>query len=292
MTTSIKSIAEIPAWFDIKKYARAKELGLCEWAVQLGARSGLYDLLEGQKGQEWRQDKRALEYIECYLNAIKQDPILLTYGPYVPLVAWPSKIPSIPEPPFNRSTVKSLTICEACLISHNFTTNPFKPMLEAWRASMNLYATAEQEALISRPYDLFPQEQNLERIGLNYHVVMDLSAPDEQILSDCRHWLTHFREIINSKAPKANFTKRDCEDWHESGVLPYLDLTLWTRYEGVHITQNILGEAIFPDESTVDTTNRIRLTTRTKVQKIMKSDVINALMKQAEALENYSIEEK
>lgn len=74
------------------------------------------------------------------------------------------------------------------------------------------------------------------------HVVINLSASDEQIKNDFSHWLTHYRQAINYQHLKMLFTQADFEYWVEYGVIPYLDLVLIAKIEDKKITQNKMAQ--------------------------------------------------
>jgi hypothetical protein len=79
------------------------------------------------------------------------------------------------------------------------------------------------------------------------HVVINLSASDEQFKNDFSHWLTHYWQAINDQHQKMLFTQADFDYWIEYGVIPYLDLVLIAKIEDKKITQNKMAQLVFPN---------------------------------------------
>lgn len=136
------------------------------------------------------------------------------------------------------------------------------------------------------PYDFrHKQYFNQDYISSLAHVTIDLNAPDEQIKNDFTHWLTHYRKasglhIPKKKAHKKLFTQATFDHWIKFGLIPYIDLKLMADIEGKEITQEKLGELIFPDEF-VDTDYRIRTITKPEAERLMEEATHWSLLMQA-----------
>lgn len=102
-------------------------------------------------------------------------------------------------------------------------------------------------------------------------------------MADFRHWLTHFRKAVGVQAPAQNLTEKDFRIWIEARVLPYIDLTLWSLAHRRQVTQNVMGQALFPDEYEADTTERIRRTTRPKAERMLREEFAHAVERQVQA---------
>jgi hypothetical protein len=78
------------------------------------------------------------------------------------------------------------------------------------------------------------------------HLVIDLSASDNQILKDIQTWLNEYRKA--SKLPQASnahyFDRRE-KNWLYWRVVPYLDLFLWSKISGVSIKKSVIIFSIF-----------------------------------------------
>ena len=138
------------------------------------------------------------------------------------------------------------------------------------------------------PYDFhFKQYLNSDYIPSSAHVVVNLEAPDEQIKNDFNHWLTHYRKASGCHVPKKKaheklFNQKTFDYWVEYGLILYLDLVIVAKLEGKNITQEKLGELIFPDEvDDVDTTYRIRTITAPEADRLIESATRWSLKRQA-----------
>jgi hypothetical protein len=107
---------------------------------------------------------------------------------------------------------------------------------------------------------------------------IDLEASDEQIKRDLTIWLEQERKRRDKPAPKKNFNDTDFTGWHESAVLPYLDLMFWAEIEEVKISQYAIAQAIFPDAygSDVDPLGKLK-TTKKKAEYLMDHKTMKLL---------------
>jgi hypothetical protein len=218
-------------------------------------------------------------------NINHQKPIIDPYYDSEHLHIWHSRKAA---KPYDSYSVRSLTVMEAFYFSEEWKGNRqeghafFARAKAACEAANTATATPEQQMLAECPYDLCLKDVSVSSEGPT-HVVMDLSATDEQILSDFRHWLSAFRKVIGITAPVRNFDERHFKDWIDNQVLPYTDLTLWAKANNTIITQNTLGEALFPDADSVDTTERVRRTVKPKAEHLLREETARALQYQSTA---------
>lgn len=274
----IRSAREIPKWFDIDKYRPLQNLDLVGWARQISIRSFVVWLLgpgrEPGTNSVDETAKRWLQEIEC-------NPVIKVADTSEHVNVWHSRRSARPYDTYSVWALESyFAYCH--FLEFVSPEDPFMASVKAACESEDRgNQTEEAEALATMPYDLVYKRRGISTEGQTT-VVVDL-ATDEQILDDFRHWLSGFRTAIEVQAPKSNFTEKDFASWCENGVIPYMDLTLWARAEGYSITQNALGEAIFPMEDRADTTERIRRTTKPKAERLLKEETARALEYQATA---------
>jgi hypothetical protein len=126
------------------------------------------------------------------------------------------------------------------------------------------------------PYD-FRRKQyfNRDYISSQAHVTVDLDATDEQIENDFSHWLKHYRKASGYRVPKKKvheklFSQKTFDKWIECGLIPYLDLVIVAKMEGKTISQEKLGEVIFPDEPECNLDYRIRTITKPEAERLME----------------------
>jgi hypothetical protein len=140
----------------------------------------------------------------------------------------------------------------------------------------------EQEELTDTPLDIILKNRKNEDCS-NTHVTVDLTATDEQITNDFKHWLTKYRQVIGHKSRETNFTDNDLREWVKYRVLPYFDLMLVLKLEGKSITQAQAARLIFPDEYDVDITERLRRTTKQKADNLFNHSAVVAMQVQLSA---------
>lgn len=121
---------------------------------------------------------------------------------------------------------------------------------------------------------------NHEIHGNEKFLKIDLDASDEQIISEFKKWLIDNRSA-SEKFIKHQLLTKDFQDWADSQLLPYWDLTTTAAIENASIPYHVLGNALFPDEYGVDLTERIRKITKKKCQYMFSREVSGALLAQA-----------
>jgi len=109
--------------------------------------------------------------------------------------------------------------------------------------------------LLSREdkYDLFSRTPHVEvkidrKINAKWHspaITVDLNAPDAAILKSFKEWLK--TERINSPEGAGTPKKPAFDWWGDYGLLPYLDLYLWTLETDNHIPDRVMANAISAD---------------------------------------------
>ena len=112
-------------------------------------------------------------------------------------------------------------------------------------------------------------------------VEVDMNAPDELVLDSFKNWLKDARTRFNI-AGKSRFTPAMMKSWTDNQILPYIDLCLWAKTSDVHIADEIMGHALFPDDYDKEAAGRIRKTVRPKAEFVMEFSVIYALEAQCE----------
>jgi hypothetical protein len=141
----------------------------------------------------------------------------------------------------------------------------------------------ELEDTESRAEDLLPYETLATyakrkgwRDDRDRMVIVNLSAPKELIQKDFSAWL-EMRSKEYARGIPHRFTDADLKQWHRQRVLAYLDLDLFQRVFNVTIPNHILGELLFPDETDVDVTERVRKVVKPLAESLMADGVMDAL---------------
>jgi hypothetical protein len=284
----IKSVHEITEWFDVRKYDGLKSLDLVGWAKQVTSRSFTHWLLTDHLLRyESLDDPRQIEILKDqknhalnWIRSFVRDPIVPPFKDDEKIGIWRNGSASRP---YDGHTIRAMTASNVYFLSlERDSESPYwQAVFSAGDAENYGRTTPEQDKILKTPADLIYKKKGIDTDGLTF-VEVDLKATDEQIMSDFRHWLTNYRQVVDTPAPQQNFTDKDFSAWFEAGVIPYIDLMLWSLAGNCSITQNVLGQVIFPDEYSADTTERIRRTTRPKAERMLRQDFARAIEIQAD----------
>lgn len=93
-----------------------------------------------------------------------------------------------------------------------------------------------------------------------------MSAPDEVLIDGFKAWLATERAKRKSqewaeKGAGKRFGNAQFQKWCQYGVLPYLDLKIHEAETGKKLRNYVVGDAIFPADADIDTTEAARKTT-------------------------------
>ncbi len=121
-------------------------------------------------------------------------------------------------------------------------------------------------------------------------IQVNLDATDRQILEDFSKLLKTTRNNMhrirangtrtNASYRKRKFSAVDFQNWAISGVLAYIDLDTWASISGVSLSHNLLGQALYPNDYSIDRTERIRQTVKPLAASLTSHSTIEALYAQ------------
>jgi hypothetical protein len=98
-----------------------------------------------------------------------------------------------------------------------------------------------------KPYDQLMRDTN-QYTELIAHAVVNMAAPDEQILLDFKKWLSAQRKVYGLAPIKELFFSKDrVEKWCKWRFLSYLDLYIWSVIEGITLSDTEMIEAVSND---------------------------------------------
>jgi hypothetical protein len=274
------------SWFDLNNYEALKKMTIVDWASVIESRANCYEVYDYDAKQEdldWTLQAMADELKSGYFSVnmlvdgyIKEDyekEILKHYT-------------------FSTSSVDSLRNYQAWDMAKDKDSgliwSSFQKMRDEWQKPFEDDENHDELLEVAHsPYDFYlKQYLKLDHITSAVNVVIDLYAPDEQIKKDFSHWLKHYREasgchVQQKLTHKKLFTQKTFDYWIKYGLIPYLDLILIAKIEGKQITQEKLGELIFPDDPIENPEYRIRTITKPEAERLMEEATRWSLMKQA-----------
>jgi len=249
-------ISNLPDWFSLKKYATTEQLDISGWVRQIGPRFlCVQSLTQGDLDSFWSR------FAPLMKHGIYNAPLTRDRYPVLQLD------PDRPDRWFTAS-VRSIALWE---IAENLDDNLIM--------EMNRAAEKADTEFLDTPFNIYRQERDW--VASDAWLIVDLNAADKQIIDDFQSWLKAIRELLNIKSPKTTFSENKFRQWTNSRVLPYIDLSLWSRAENVWIKDKLYGDILFPEEIDIDTTERIRKTTRPLARRLLTGTTLAALQLQA-----------
>lgn len=265
------------SWFDLKNYEAFKKMPISGWIWQLLLRH--YYHQEVNYGAT-HPDQTIRDFLFPLAKNLKGG--VIPNSPTHPPESLAFKTNLVLEGhSFTTTSVDSLASYDLWTISND------KKLSHVWEACQHvsdyLFEDDPNEALSEiayTPLDLHIKQSKNTNFSTSAHVVVDLSATDEQIKIDFAHWLTHYRQAIKYQHKKRLFSQADFDYWIEYGVIPYMDLVLIAKIEGKKITQNKLARLIFPNEYNVDIVERIRKVTKPTAEWLINNQIHSALSTQ------------
>lgn len=245
------ALRDLLANFDPTKYDECKNWRAADWfaAINLRYLLDLAPIYAEQSPTDLDFIKNSFEYINRYPTDLDH------------LDKTPSPMPA---------SVRDMTISE---LSGQFLT-PYESILkgrecldeiEPPKSHNSLYAVCQKEKYY---------------IGDELPVIVDLSMTDKSILQGFKVWLRSKRSDSDEPVRlKTLFplSKAALQSWSENRVLGYIDLQLMCECIGWRLTDDEIGEHLFPDEFKKDLSNKIRRTVRPIADAILTRKVINAL---------------
>lgn len=102
---------------------------------------------------------------------------------------------------------------------------------------------------------------------------IDLDTSDDQILSELKALLPHYRAQLGVNESAQLFRKADPKKIIEHQALPFLDLEIWSHLEGKKINDRTLNETLFKNDDKSE--DRIRQTLRPFIKRISSNLFLN-----------------
>jgi len=235
----IDRVQDLPGWFALARYRGCEKFGAAEWLEQLTRRRDLLELhpsrvnlVRTEDSEEWNE---------------------FTFDFWKITVREPAK--KIREAPLDSPSKGKVSewMAERC----NQPIKGVRAIDLMWQSSRDLDAerNGKAELGISQRWDAInPSASRFlsfakwaeAPLTINHHdgtperpiLEIDLGAPDAILKSAFTAWLKEARE--NS----ARRSKPMHDRWARYGLLPYLDLLIWSMETGNHIPDRVMSAAI------------------------------------------------
>jgi hypothetical protein len=213
----IRSILDIPEWFDLKKYDRTSEFTASEWAYQLAQRRNI----------NWLLNRTKLVYKEQALSLFEE----IKYQP------------TFPHPPRLENNNKTEASISAyvkplkCGLAHALGSEieEYFGLNEQNNLGLNAGVT------ISEYY-----ERSDSYMKALVPLIIDLNGSDVDIENDFRSYLSQIRSYTGIEHEKTHITPRVLDKLYFYQILPYQDLMIWSKLSGLTISYALLIDMLFP----------------------------------------------
>lgn len=249
MTVKIKHVSELPAWFHLDKYKKAKKLDAAGWHTQLALRGKIVD---------WFHTKIEVDFVKSKiseaLTLIRENPIFDTHderhGKIFELFAfydakYVSKTLSH-LPAVHPMTLEQFGLLRSALDDKR--VEYVRLWVEQFEEDDPIYKKYQpwiRKPLIHSAKEEIKQENNFGFYGTD-PVIVDLNFPDKILIETFKQYLATRRTESKTEHLSKPFREQDFYDWTRFSVLPYLDLKLWEMETGNKIPLRVLADAIYP----------------------------------------------
>lgn len=268
MTKKIKHASELPDWFQIKNYTRAKQLNAAGWFEQISARIIINKIITLRKyAVKHNYDEDFIKLTANFGEAItlvRQNPIVdTTITPELLNYAFFDSFKSLLETKYRLSFgIRPLTIGEFKDLSNAIVKDAIQPITPV---PHEIYREYQIRKLFDTPLNTLTNENSSAENSIAH---VNWNLPDTLLIE-------HFKKYLKDHRPKETHSMQrnrspDFNSWHSFGVLPYLDLKIWQSEADVFIPNRVIADAIFSDGTHGEET--IRKTTATITETILAND--------------------
>lgn len=275
MSDNNQKSKSIPKWFCRNKYDSGKKAPLVDWAFNLDFRESLLQEISFQAKDGVSLDR---EYtMKCYEmireqgfinradietvdHAVELETNRPGWGLVIPLSLYDA-FDIYENIRLDTELRNKMALVEYQEIFHHERTEPLRKGEEKLK---NWYLKTSR----ATSYDDTVDD------GLNFqrHLTIDLGALDSTIIDAFKDWLKTTRkenDLYGSQLPE-KISSKQVEKWINSAILPYLDILIYQKIERIELPLHVIGNAIFDDSASFDTTEAVRKTTRPNAKKALK----------------------
>lgn len=257
----IRNVCELPSWFDRNNYAAATELDAAGWYVQLKLRQDALCYLDFDESRVYPNTPFAIEAMrKDYAHGFRCVTDLLRLSPIAP----PTAISTQPLfegffGPTYSAAVRTMTVGDLRVAERKLSVGRKQYSIN-WIDGIDDAFLGRKRVVFGRknwinrplhesskcdlPADLNEIREQRSPWG-DTPVVVNLSMPDAMLIEQFRDWLDEIRKTMSSQAGKRRYQRPDFESWIRFGVLPFLDLTIWAKENGLSIPNRVMADAIF-----------------------------------------------
>lgn len=257
--SKIKSIGDIPKWFDIDNYRAAESFGAIDWYAQLKQRQFIFTLLDYRKDKSSDLSKQAEKSFELNIEHLRGKDIRLTNIPnFFGDRSLAEHLKS------EKQVIHSLTFRH--LHDHAKNFDALDQPTEKWLNRLNSQCeetpyTKNNE--VDQPLILSTYLSPKEHIAT---ANVNLNLPDALLIKGFASWLEQVRRSRGEFTNK-RYHQPVLKRWAQNGLLPFIDLEIWRLETGSKLPDRIMAATLFPRLDFGE--ENIRKSTRPLAQSLM-----------------------
>lgn len=274
----IRSIQQLPIWFNIKNYEGTEEFGLQEWSSALTKRIEFLryiSFLLAYKNVDFWNDSDSAPELLHELEQMRVNPLDL-----------PEKRQNQPKFTYDSQqmrTVREMTFSDlyyAILWANKSNQKNTSAILKLFDQEKRSASQLKSTQLLNFDWSDWSGKPILENQNTPEFtpLVVDLSLPKTTLLEAFERWLDSTVSEKNIEQAK-RFAESDFKKWHEYRVLPYLDLYIWEKQTRNKIPLRVYANAFYPDGSRGEA--NLKTTTLVHAREFLEGSVLSELKAQA-----------
>ena len=213
----IDSVEDLPEWFELGKYLGCESFGEAEWYRQLLERQSFLRACICLADPDSTQ-KFCYTWYEEAIKKFRESPLELS--------------PSLSDIEIKRQPVRSLR-------AYDLQITAFEEMHAQGSKTPNI---VDYNALFKGSWQTEIEVIEIGSPSLQPAIVVDLGANDSTLKAAFAVWLAEARKRSPDDSPSRN--KPNCKPWARYGLLPYIDLLIWSMETVTHIPDRVMSSAI------------------------------------------------
>lgn len=218
----VSRVEELPDWFSLEKYCECDVFTAADWHLNLWVRSEPWHYFVSPEQQQLLD----INLITDMLDGLRDEPIMR------------SKAAPLTQP------IRSLRFADLAERALSDRRQPDTARIWSEIMSFNGAESRELRASINSITTIFDS---------GHPVMVDLRATDAVLVGAFKVWLKEIR--VRQAGCTASRRERPAYwKWAGYGLLPYLDLMIWSKEKGLEITLETLTSALLPSVDPIGNT--------------------------------------
>lgn len=276
------SSIKMPDWFDLCKYDGLESFNGEQWSDQLDARNLFFDMFVRKTLPEEIPGTANLIFEGIKIDPLNPEAIMMEDWRSRRRRSVSKKPQTVKQESENKEprnefldlffpAVRPLTMKDNCRLIDSTPTEARQVIDLYWNDHNALYEL-ENNLFLYDKWCAYPASlgELVDREDLNsidsIDITVDLRAPNEQIIDEFKKFISLVRKKDQFKTEK--FSRSTLSQLVDAKVLPYLDLLIYAKYEGLNIPDHKMGEWLFIDDD-IDVAEKIRKITKPLARKAL-----------------------